>query len=255
MTSLQNKKVIRNKNPKTVDTSSYKPSSKYMKSLTTISVIFLSLVTFIHFASTETNNVYAQGQTQNQTQGQNQGNQSAIDCTSLSANISEKAVPLQNPNRDVCDIVLMRDAPQIIGHNGTVLNKFLAIGSLFEVTPAAANMSANNNNAGPMVVAMGEFGLLQTELKPMLKAISGANWNITAVHNHPILENPPMIFVHWDALGPLNLMVNQTKGVVAQFEQIKQQGPQQQGQQGNNANATNPLDQLGKSIGGALGLE
>ncbi|MDQ4073060.1 MAG: DUF1259 domain-containing protein [Thermoproteota archaeon] len=253
MTSLHNKNATKSKNPKTVHIS-YKPSSKHMKSLAIIPVIFLCLVTFTHFASTETYSVYAQGQTQNETQGQNQGNQSALDCTSISANISERAVPLPNPNGDVCDSVIMRQAPQIMGHNGTVLNKFLAIGSLFEVSPAPANMSTNNNNAGgagPLVVAMGEFGLLQAELKPMLKAISSANWNITAVHNHPILENPPMIFVHWDTLGPLNMVVNQTKGIVTQFEQLQQQ----QGQQTNNANSTNPLDQLGKSIGGALGLE
>src|SRR5215207_8787013 len=105
---------------------------------------------------------------------QNQANQtSPIDCASASSQISKKAVPIQNPNKDVCDIAILRESPQIIGHNGTVLNKFLAINSLVEMMPAQANMSTmSNNSSGPMVVAMGEFALLQTELKPVLLAMS-----------------------------------------------------------------------------------
>jgi hypothetical protein len=183
---------------------------------------------------------------------QNQANQtSPIDCASASSQISKKAVPIQNPNKDVCDIAILRESPQIIGHNGTVLNKFLAINSLVEMMPAQANMSTmSNNSSGPMVVAMGEFALLQTELKPVLLAMSKANVNITAVHNHPILEKPPMIFVHWDTLGSLNTVLNQTKGVVSQFEQLQIS----QTAQANNSTGENPLSQIGKTIGGALGL-
>jgi hypothetical protein len=183
---------------------------------------------------------------------QNQANQtSPIDCASASSQISKKAVPIQNPNKDVCDIAILRESPQIIGHNGTVLNKFLAINSLVEMMPAQANMSTmSNNSSGPMVVAMGEFALLQTELKPVLLAMSKANVNITAVHNHPILEKPPMIFVHWDTLGSLNTVLNQTKGVVSQFEQLQKS----QTAQANNSTGENPLSQIGKTIGGALGL-
>ena len=177
---------------------------------------------------------------------------SPIDCASASSQISKKAVPIQNPNKEVCDIVILRDTPQIIGHNGTVLSKFLAINSLVEMMPTPATMSTtNNNSSGPMVVAMGEFALLQTELKPVLSAMSKANVNITAVHNHPILEKPPMIFVHWDTVGSLNTVLNQTKGVVSQFEQLQKQ----QTAQANDSTGGNPLGQIGKTIGGALGLD
>ncbi|MGN6628660.1 MAG: DUF1259 domain-containing protein [Candidatus Nitrosocosmicus sp.] len=62
---------------------------------------------------------------------------------------------------------------------------------------APSNMSngASNPNS-PLFVVMGEFALLQSELKPVLLVTTQAKWNITAVHNHPILEKPPMIFVH-----------------------------------------------------------
>jgi hypothetical protein len=183
---------------------------------------------------------------------QNQANQtSPIDRASAFSQISKKAVPIQNPNKDVCDIAILRESPQIIGHDGTVLNKFLAINSLVEMMPAQANMSTmSNNSSGPMVVAMGEFALLQTELKPVLLAMSKSNVNITAVHNHPILEKPPMIFVHWDTLGSINTVLNQTKGVVSQFEQL--QKPQTV--QANNSTGGDPLSQIGETIGGALGL-
>lgn len=101
-----------------------------------------------------------------------------------------------------------------------------------------------------MLVAMGEFALLQTELKPVLLTMSKTNLNITAVHKYPILEMPPMIFVHWDTLGSLNTVLNQTKGVVSQFEQL--QKPQTA--QANNSTIGNPLSQIGETIGGALGL-
>ena len=100
-----------------------------------------------------------------------------------------------------------------------------------------------------MVVAMGEFALLQTKLKPVLLAMSKSNVNITAIHNHPILEKSPMIFVHWDTLGSLNTVLNQTEGVVSQFERL--QKPQTV--QTNNSTGENPLSQLGETIGAGLG--
>ena len=90
--------------------------------------------------------------------------------------ISEKEAPIQNPNKDVCDIAILRESPQIIGYDGTVVNKFLAINSLVEMMTAEANMSTMSNNpSGPMIVAMGKFALLQTKLKPVLLAMSKSN--------------------------------------------------------------------------------
>ena len=60
----------------------------------------------------------------------------ALDCSMIPSKIDAKAVSIPNPNREVCDIIIMRDSPQIKGHNGTILNKFLAINSLIEITPS-----------------------------------------------------------------------------------------------------------------------
>lgn len=207
--------------------------------------IMLSFVVVIGTAPSS----YAQDQ---QTQ---QNQTSPMDCASTATNVSQNAAPLQNPNKDVCDFVVLRQAPDIIGYNGTILNKFLAINSLFEIMSAAPNMSNIGNGSGPMVVAIGEFGLLQTELKPMLMALSNVNWNVTAIHNHSILEKPPMIFVHWDAMGNLDTFVSDAKALVTQFEQLQQISGSGSGDgQSGNSTGQNPLGQIGETIGDTLGL-
>lgn len=198
----------------------------------------------------------------NQTNQGNQGNQtSALDCNVINSQISNSAIPINNPNKDVCDTIILRTNPIIMGQNGTVLNKFLVINSIIETTPAPANLSTmtgasnnnNNNSSNPMVVVMGEFALLQSELKPALMSLSKANLNVTAVHNHAILEKPPMIFVHWNTMGNLDKVMEQIKPVVAEYEKIQMQSGKTQNQADNSS--ANPLDQIGKSLGGALGLD
>ena len=193
----------------------------------------------------------------------------ALDCSMILSKMTVKAVPIPNPNRDVCDIVIMRDSPQIKGHNGTILNKFLAINSLLEITPVSPNMTAAikttpQSPSNPKVIAMGEFALLETELKPVLKALARSDWNITAVHNHPILERPSMIFVHWDALGDLNTIINQTKGALMQTSMAQEStkdgvttssSAATTSGEANDTNKTNqtqkgPLEQLGETIFG-----
>ncbi|MDP8906752.1 MAG: DUF1259 domain-containing protein [Thermoproteota archaeon] len=217
-------------------------SKKQLQLFLTVAMLSLSFVVLAEFTTMGKNVAFAQGEQ----------NQSAmINCAAVPANISANAVAIQNPNKDVCDVLIMREAPQVIGHNGTILNKFLVANSIIEMTPAPANMSTMGNATSPMVVVLGEFALLHPELKPMLLAISKANWNVTAVHNHPILENPPMIFVHWDALGDLNTLTGQIKQVVAQNEMMQQQYQTQ----GNNTEGTgNPLSSIGEQIGSAIGI-
>jgi hypothetical protein len=196
----------------------------------------------------------------NQKNQMNQGNQTnTLDCKALSSQTSKSAVPINNPNKDVCDTVILRTNPLIIGQNGTILNKFLVINSIIEIMPAPTNLSSaaegntNNNSSNPMVVVMGEFALLQNELKPALMSLSKANLNVTAVHNHPILEKPPMIFVHWNTMGTLDKVMGQVKNVVSEYEKIQLQSGQGQNQGGNSTG--NPLEQIGKTLGGALGLD
>jgi cytoskeletal protein RodZ len=233
-----------------------------MRSLFIIGILSLSIITLVALGSINNNNsnVFAQNATNKSSSLAASSSTTGFDCASLPSKISKNAAALQNPNKDVCDIVILRQAPQIIGHNGTILNKFLAINSLVEFMKAPSNMSSGSSNSNsPNVIVMGEFGLLQTELKPVLLAMSQAKWNITAVHNHPIMEKPPMIFVHWDTLGSLNTITNQIREIASLDQTLSQQQQQQQSQSGNNNNSGNttsgnPLSAIGKQLGGALGL-
>jgi hypothetical protein len=174
-----------------------------------------------------------------------------IDCKSIASQIGSNAFPILNPHKEICDISIMRQSPEITDQNGTVLNKFLAINSLVEImgdSSAAATMSGTGSNNTTVnassaisnrqnVMAMGEFALLQTELKPVLKILSKTNWTIVAIHNHAILENPKTIFVHWDAKGPVQSIVPLIKEVLA----IQQQSA--------NNSSENPLAEIGEKIG------
>ena len=174
-----------------------------------------------------------------------------IDCKSIASQIGSNAFPILNPHKEICDISIMRQSPEITDQNGTVLNKFLAINSLVEImgdSSAAATMSGTGSNNTTVnassaisnrqnVMAMGEFALLQTELKPVLKILSKTNWTIVAIHNHAILENPKTIFVHWDAKGPVQSIVPLIKEVLATQQQSA------------NNSSENPLAEIGEKIG------
>jgi hypothetical protein len=171
-----------------------------------------------------------------------------IDCKSIASQIDSNAFPISNPHKEICDISLMRQSPEITDQNGTVLNKFLAINSLVEIMGDSSSPTSNSQN----VMAMGEFALLQTELKPVLKTLSKTNWTIVAIHNHAILENPKTIFVHWNAKGPVQSIVSPIKEVLAIQQQSAQEGNEAglgSQQQSGNKSSENPLAEIGEKIG------
>ena len=206
---------------------------------------------------------------------------SSTDCKSIASQIGSNAFPIQNPNPEICDISIIRNSPQIVDQDGTILNKFLVANTLVEimghsnVATSSGNSSNNSSNNGTgstlnasspesnrqNVVAMVELALLQTELKPVLNLISKTNWTIVAIHNHALLEKPDTIFVHADAKGTLANIIFPIKEVLA-FQQQQQQQQQsanqtdnatKQGQQQNQSNKTeNPLAEIGEKIGEVL---
>ncbi|HET8856934.1 MAG TPA: DUF1259 domain-containing protein [Nitrososphaeraceae archaeon] len=193
---------------------------------------------------------------------QTENNKTTLNCAYIPANISKNAFSLQTPHSDVCDIVIMRQSPDIEGYNGISLNKFIAINSIAEIMAMPSNMSTGTNNTtntsqtnenNPQIFAIGEFALLESELKPFLQSISKNNWNITAIHNHPILERPAMMFVHWDTQGDLNTFIKQINSLASQYDTLQQQQQQQQQQQEQQANqgnaSQNPLAEIGEKLG------
>jgi hypothetical protein len=128
-----------------------------------------------------------------------------LDCLAIASNIGGRVVP----NPDICNVLILRQAPVIIGPGNMNMNKFSTINSIVEVASVSDLMTKSNgggggggtvggassaNNANPQnVFVMGEFSLLDPQLVTMVKAV-GYNWTIAAVHNHMVLEKPKMNF-------------------------------------------------------------
>ena len=73
-------------------------------------------------------------------------------CAALASEVKGKALPDYN----LCDVVVYRQAPAIVRHDGLVLNNFSGIGHYIEMVPAsvlnnsamyAGNSSNGNSNA------------------------------------------------------------------------------------------------------------
>ena len=140
-----------------------------------------------------------------------------LDCSAIASNIGGKVIP----NPDVCDVLIIRQAPHIKGgpYSNISLNKFSATNSLIEFV-ALSSSSSRSENQQMMVFAMGEFGLLESQLAPMVKAAANSNWTISAIHNHMVLEQPKMVFMHWSAQGNLNTIENQIKSALTAVSKV-----------------------------------
>jgi hypothetical protein len=156
-----------------------------------------------------------------------------LDCSAIASNIGGRVVP----NPDVCDVLILRQAPVIIGPGNMNMNKFSTINSIVEVASVSDLMTKSNGGGGTAagassvintnaqnVFVMGEFSLLEPQLIPMVKAAVDSNWTIAAVHNHMVLEKPKMMFVHWSAQGDLNTITNQIKNVLLTVSKVPSSG-------------------------------
>jgi Domain of Unknown Function (DUF1259) len=137
---------------------------------------------------------------------------SSKDCSAIAANIGGQAVSRQ----DICDVLILRQSPQIIMQPTNMsLNKFSTTNSLVEFmamkNTTKGNSSSSPTTSNPKVFVMGEFGLLEPQLAPMLKAAVSYNWTVSAIHNHMVLEKPKLVFVHWSTQGDLNTITTQIK--------------------------------------------
>jgi hypothetical protein len=132
-----------------------------------------------------------------------------LDCSSIGKTLG--GIPV--PNGKVCDIVVVRESPQVKGQDGLVMNEFTLMNSVIEFRSANTTSSSTPSNQSLHVI--GDFALLETEMNPVLQTITKSGWTVTGIHNHMILESPKMTFVHWTAQGDLNTVINQVKEALA----------------------------------------
>ena len=178
-----------------------------MASILVLSVAVLSITLVGNsFAQAANNNTAS---TSSSTKATSSG--SSRDCSAIAANIGGQAVPRQ----DICDVLILRQSPQIIMQPTNMsLNKFSTTNSLVEFMAMNTTKATPSSPSNPKVFVMGEFGLLEPQLAPMLKAAVSYNWTVSAIHNHMILEKPKLVFVHWSAQGNLNTITTQIKNAL-----------------------------------------
>lgn len=140
-----------------------------------------------------------------------------LDCQAIATELGGIGVPSGN----VCDVVVVRQAPQVTGHNGLNLNQFTLMNSVLEflVMPANATTSSGNStttSASEQVYVMGDFALLETEMNNVLSVVKENAWTVTGIHNHMINEMPKTTFMHWEAQGNINEIVDQANQAFAE---------------------------------------
>ena len=140
-----------------------------------------------------------------------------LDCQAIATELGGIGVPSGN----VCDVVVIRQAPQVTGHNGLNLNQFTLMNSVLEflVMPANATTSSGNStttSASEQVYVMGDFALLETEMNDVLSVVKENAWTVTGIHNHMINEMPKTTFMHWEAQGNINEIVDQANQAFAE---------------------------------------
>lgn len=139
-----------------------------------------------------------------------------LDCQAIATELGGIGVPSGN----VCDVVVVRQAPQVTGHNGLNLNLFTLMNSVVEflVMPANATTSSGNSTttSSEQVYVMGDFALLETEMNDVLSVVKENAWTVTGIHNHMINETPKTTFMHWEVQGNINEIVDQANEAFAE---------------------------------------
>jgi len=171
----------------------------------------ITFVIFIVVSSVGLLQLHSSHQTSSSAQPQQQTN--SLDCPGLGQTLGGVSVPSGN----VCDVVLVRKSPEIMGHNGLVMNKFTLMNSVIEFMAAnATNTTSSRSPTDQNVYVMGDFALLESEMNPVLQVLTNAGWTVTGVHNHMMLESPKTTFMHWETQGDLNTIIGQIKNALAQ---------------------------------------
>ena len=164
-------------------------------------------------------------------------------CVQFGKELVGKSVPDYN----LCDLIVYRQAPAVTRSDGMIMNNYSGMGHYIELIPAQNNInqtqpfagtsisngsssnnpSGGNNNAmtnasnvvlnnNTIIVAFGEFSLLDPEVVPVHKVLDKYNWTITTIHNHMLDESPKLLFMHWTVTGKAGDIVKQAKEAIMQ---------------------------------------
>jgi hypothetical protein len=135
-----------------------------------------------------------------------------LDCQAIASELGGIGVPSGN----VCDVVVVRQTPQITGDDGLNLNQFTLMNSVIEFLVMPANDTSSDSSSASNVYVMGDFALLETEMNDVLGVVKENGWTVTGIHNHMINEDPKTSFMHWEAMGDINEIVDNANEAFAE---------------------------------------
>jgi hypothetical protein len=135
-----------------------------------------------------------------------------LDCQAIASELGGIGVA----SGQVCDVVVVRQTPQITGDNELNLNQFTLMNSVLEFLVMPANDTSTDANSTNHVYVMGDFALLETEMNDVLGVVKDNGWTVTGIHNHMINEQPKTTFMHWEAMGDINQIVDQANAAFAE---------------------------------------
>jgi hypothetical protein len=123
-------------------------------------------------------------------------------CMDAAKKISDDADGHASSN--VCEIGLARGSPTIklLGHEANDLTT-----SEFKYQKASASGSDK-------VLFIAEVQLLQDEVHSVEKSLIDKDWEVTAIHNHELNEDPLMIFLHAQKSDNLDQLLHDIRDVL-----------------------------------------
>jgi hypothetical protein len=118
-------------------------------------------------------------------------------------------VVIANNQTGVVTTVLVRQTPLIKEPGNITDNTFTLMNNIieFKLVPGATNNQS--------VYVMGDFGLLETEVNPVIQQMVAYNWTILNLHPHMKEETPKLQFLHWQVRGNLTTILSNLKTVLA----------------------------------------
>jgi hypothetical protein len=123
-------------------------------------------------------------------------------CMGAAKQISDDADGHASSN--VCEIGLARGSPTIklLGHEANDLTD-----NEFKYQKASASGSDK-------VLFIAEIQLLQNEVDSVEKSLIDKDWEVTAIHNHELHEDPLMIFLHAQKSDNLDQLLHDIRDVL-----------------------------------------
>lgn len=117
-------------------------------------------------------------------------------------------IVIANNQTGIVTTVLVRQTPQIIEPGNIIDNTFTLMNNIieFRLVPAATDNQT--------VYVMGDLGLLETEVNPVIKQMTAYNWTILNLHPHMKEEQPKLQFLHWQVRGNLTTILSNLKTIL-----------------------------------------